>query len=331
MRRLIIPLLLLLALVFLFINQAEVQAVVKTLQRGEFRYLALALVVQIAWMFNTAACYRVVYRLLGMQESWRRLFLVSASANFVNVVAPTGGMGAVAVYVADAQRRGLSPARVAVACAVVILMDYLAFLSVLALGLVVLLRRNNLEISEIIAAAILAAAAMVLGLLIYLGMRSAADLGRALAWMARLVNRLAWPFTRRQYLSEERAHSFAYEAAGGLQQLRMQSHSLLAPLFLSLTGKLLLIIILTLVFIAFKTPFSLGTLVGGFSIGYLFWIVSPTPAGIGFVEGALTLGLRSLNVSLGDATVLTLAYRGVTFWLPFLFGMIALRLLPRVP
>jgi hypothetical protein len=88
------------------------------------------------------------------------------------------------------------------------------------------------------------------------------------------------------------------------------------------------VVILALVFLAFNVPFSPGTIIAGFSIGYLFWIVSPTPAGIGFVEGGLALALTTLNVSLGAAAVITLAFRGITFWIPLLFGMIAFRVLP---
>ena len=80
---------------------------------------------------------------------------------------------------------------------------------------------------------------------------------------------------------------------------------------------------------AFQVEFTAGTLIAGFSVGYLFWIVSPTPAGIGFVEGAMTLALGSLNVPLGAATVVALSYRGVIFWVPLPFGMVALRWLER--
>ncbi|MEN6393539.1 MAG: lysylphosphatidylglycerol synthase domain-containing protein, partial [Anaerolineaceae bacterium] len=72
---------------------------------------------------------------------------------------------------------------------------------------------------------------------------------------------------------------------------------------------------------------SLGTLIAGFTIGYLFLIVSPTPAGIGVVEGVLTISLRSLNVTLSDSAIITLAYRGITFWVPFIIGFFALRIL----
>ena len=86
-----------------------------------------------------------------------------------------------------------------------------------------------------------------------------------------------------------------------------------------------LLLILAVIFLAFNVPFSFGTIVAGFSLGYLFWIISPTPSGIGFVEGALTLGLTSMNVPLGAAAVIALAYRGVTFWFPMLIGMLAFR------
>jgi uncharacterized membrane protein YbhN (UPF0104 family) len=41
----------------------------------------------------------------------------------------------------------------------------------------------------------------------------------------------------------------------------------------------------------------------------------------------MTVALTSLGVPIGAATVVTLAYRGLTFWLPFVYGFIALRVL----
>jgi len=99
---------------------------------------------------------------------------------------------------------------------------------------------------------------------------------------------------------------------------------------LALSNKAAMIVILTLVFLAFNIPISIGTIVACFSIGSLFVIISPTPAGIGVVEGALTLALTSMYISLEDAAIITLSYRGITFWLPLLFGMISLRFLEKV-
>jgi len=48
------------------------------------------------------------------------------------------------------------------------------------------------------------------------------------------------------------------------------------------------------------------------------------------VEGALTLALTSMYISIEDAALITLSYRGITFWIPLLFGMISLRFLEKV-
>jgi uncharacterized protein (TIRG00374 family) len=78
-------------------------------------------------------------------------------------------------------------------------------------------------------------------------------------------------------------------------------------------------------FLAFQVPFSIETIIGGFAISYLFLIVSPTPSGIGIVEGIMPLALTSLRVPWSEAVVITLAYRAVTFWFPLAVGAWAIR------
>ena len=66
-------------------------------------------------------------------------------------------------------------------------------------------------------------------------------------------------------------------------------------------------------------------LVAGYAMGVLFWIISITPQGIGVVEGMMTLTFASLGVPIESATVISLAFRGLTFWLPLGIGFILLR------
>jgi glycosyltransferase 2 family protein len=117
--------------------------------------------------------------------------------------------------------------------------------------------------------------------------------------------------------------------ANDLKALPERVHTLSLPLLYSFGGKTLLICVLFSLFAAFKVPFSIGTIVGGFAISYLFLIVSPTPAGVGIVEGIMPLALSSLRVPWSEAVIITLAYRGITFWLPLGAGAIALRILQR--
>ena len=327
MRKFVVALGLLLGVVFLITRFAEVQAIGETLKRGDWRFLILALGVQFLWLFIVAISYRTIFALLGIQEKIPKLILTAAASNFVNVVAPTAGVGGVSVFVSEARRNGYSSARATVAGVVYVLFDYAAFLCVLLIGLVVLFKRNNLNTAELVASGAFLALLFFLSMLIVLGLRSGEALGGTLAWLARQINRFLQPLLHREYLSESRAHSFARDASEGLAQLSSNPGNLLLPFALALCGKALLIGILFLMCLAFNVPLSGAALIACFAIGYLFFIVSPTPSGIGFVEGALTLVLGSMYVPLGAAAVVSLAYRGITFWVPFAIGGLALRLL----
>lgn len=329
MRNLLIALVLLLAVYFFISRITEAQQVVDTLQRGDWRWLLAAGLLELAFTVNVAASFRAIYRALGVEEKIERLLPLAAAAFFLNVVAPMAGMSGMAVFIADAKRRDQPIGRVSTAAALLVLFDYAAFIVVLTLGLLVLFRRNQLEASEVIASIILVGIAVGMAFLVYLGMHSAEQLGRALAWMGGLVNRVLRPFIHREYLNVARAHEFAHDAAEGLQEARKSPENLLMPAALALSSKALLISILFMVFMAFRQPFSVGTLIAGFSIAYLFLIISPTPSGIGFVEGILTLTLASLRIPLAAAALIALAYRGITLWFPLAYGAAAFRWVSR--
>jgi uncharacterized protein (TIRG00374 family) len=325
MRKFIAAVALMIGVVFIISRMTEVKSIADTLKRGDLRYIFLALGIQALWIVNIALQYWTIFRELCIEAKFTRLIQISIAADFVNIVTPAAGVGGMAVFISETQRDGHSAGRVTVAGVLFVLFDYLAFFCILALGLGVLLRRNNLTSTELIATGVLMLIAGVMAFLTYQGMRSEQALANALSWIISHVNRLLKPFIHHDYLSKEHAIEFAHEAADGLRELRQKPRNLITPFLVALVGKLLLVMILWLIFLAFQVPYSPGTIISGWSIGYLFLIVSPTPAGIGVVEGALTLALTSLNVPLGAAAVITLAYRGITYWMPLLVGMIAFR------
>ena len=329
MRKFIAILIVFLAASFVYLSFGEIQSILQTLQQGNFWFILLAIFIQCGWFIVTGLTYLTLYRILGMNETIFKIALMSAAANFVNVIAPSAGMGGMAVFISEARRNGRSPGKVTVISVLFVFIDYIAFLVVLTTGLIILFRRNDLGPSEIAASAVIFAIATTLGFLLYLGSRSAQSLGNALAWMAHQVNRIAQPFIHHDYLSETRAHEFAHEMATDLKSLPERSRSLMRPLFFAFTSKVLMMSVLMAAFLSFKVPFTAGTIIGGFSISYLFLIVSPTPSGVGIVEGIMPLALTSLRVPWSQAVIITLAYRGITFWFPLGVGAIAFRILNR--
>ena len=328
MRKLFISFALVAGIIFIITQIQDFGSIIDTVKRADLRFLLLAILVQSVWLLNVAALYRSIYRVLGIEESLVQMMLTAASANFVNVVTPTAGVGGMAIFISEARRKEYSSGRTTVASAMFVLFDYAGFLMVLALGLIVLFRRDKLQVPELAASGVLLLIALVIASLLYLGMYSEQKLGRFLASGATLVNKIARPIQRDKtidYLSLDRAFTFARDVADGMRELRGKPRELILPMLLALSSKVLLIIVLLFVFLAFGVPPSLGTLIAGFSIAFLFMIVSPSPSGVGFVEGALTLALASFYIPLSDAAVITIAYRAITFWLPLLIGMVAIR------
>ncbi len=325
MRKLIVALGLFLGIALIILSFSELQTILDTLKRGNFYFILLAVAIEVGWFMIMGFTFQAIYRLLGLQESARRLMIVTAAAAFVNIIAPTAGVSGITMFINDGKRRGLATGKVTVAGALFLLADYMAFICILALGLVVLFRRNNLGAGEITASLILVSFAGVLAFLIYLGYRSAEALGNLLARMAHSVNRLLQPILHRSFLSESRAYEFAQEVSDGLSALPENPRSMLYPVLFTLANKTLLMLILISAFLAFDVPFSAGTIIAGFALSYLFLILSPTPSGIGIVEGIMTVALASLGVDYSQAVVITLTYRGITFWLPLGFGALAFR------
>jgi hypothetical protein len=311
------------AVIFFIARWHEMQDTANTLRQGDWRWLLLALVLLLLWMINVTASHYTSQRAIGMETPLQRMGLLSLAAYFVNIVTPTGGMGYMAIFVSEARRRGYSGVRAIIACTLFTLFDYLGFLVVLIVGLAILFRNGDLHLPEMIASLLLMTASTILTTLLYLGYRSPQRLSRFLVWLARLANRLSQSVIKRQVTSEEHARIFGEEAGIGLAILRENPVKTFLPALLGLSSKIFLLLIFVLCVLAFNISIPPSNLIACFSIGYLFSIVSPTPGGIGVTEGALVLTMTSMSVPLSSGTLVALAYRGLTFWLPLLPGMLA--------
>jgi uncharacterized membrane protein YbhN (UPF0104 family) len=81
-------------------------------------------------------------------------------------------------------------------------------------------------------------------------------------------------------------------------------------------------IVLWCAFRAFGTAPAGGVLVMAYLLGQLGNLL-PLPGGVGGIDGAMIGALIALGAPAGDAALAVLAYRGVSFWLPTGFGVLA--------
>jgi hypothetical protein len=325
MRKLFYSAIVIFAIYFAFTHRSEIDLILDVLEQGDWRWLLAAVGIQLIWLVNIAAALQATYNLVGIRERLRHLVPLTTAATLVNVVAPSYGLGALAVLIADGRRREKPIAKVSTAAILYLVYDYLGFMVVLTLGLIVMARYEVLDTVLIAASVFAISITIALVILTAFGIQSAEKLGQTVLTMSRLANRALRPILKRDVIDSTRAQGFAFDFSEGLQHIRHSPGRLLIPGMLALTRKIVMMTMLYLVSVAFHHPLELDTLIAGFATSYLFTIASITPSGVGFVEGGMTLYFTALGIPLATSAAISVAYRGITFWLVLVYGTIAIR------
>jgi uncharacterized protein (TIRG00374 family) len=331
MRKALLAIILGLAGYYIYTHRAELRLMVDVLGQGDWRWMLAAVGAQFVWLVIIAAALQATYRLVGLREGLGRFIPLTTAASLVNVVAPSYGLGALAVLIADGRQRGKATAKVSTAAILYLVYDYFGFMIVLTIGLIILNWKGVLDTVLIAASLFTIAIGFTLIFLALLGIQSTDNLGKAIMWLVNLANRISRRFINRDSIGHVQAQAFIHDISDGMQHIRRSPGGLLVPGILALCRKAAMMGILFLVSVAFKNPLNLSTLLAGFTTSYLFTIASITPSGVGFVEGAMTVYLTEMQVPLATSAVISLAYRGITFWLPLAYGIIAIRLVGYKP
>ncbi len=296
------------------------------LQEGLWYVVVVTLLVLGLSVYNQALLHSSIYRLLDLPASKRELVPLYLVRRFVTVAAPSGGFSSWVPLMEFARRRDIAVGAMFVANLVYTILWYSTFFIFLLVGLLVLFVSHDLAWFEVSAALVMLAADLVMIAGLVLAWVAPQAFDAVLRWLAAALARaFAW-LKRRPPLTQSQLATFSADLGRAVAQMRLAGWPrLAAPVGHALLNETLHIMMLYLMALAFGVQLPFGVLVAAYSISVLFFVVSPTPGGIGFVEGTLILVLTTLGVRGHEATVITLAYRGISFWLPFILGFVALR------
>ncbi|MEN6642996.1 MAG: flippase-like domain-containing protein [Armatimonadia bacterium] len=303
----------------------EIEALGRTLAGAHWTYLLAAAILQFGFWVAHTLLYQTCFRAMGVSGRLRDLLPVMFSSIFISVVAPATGT---ALWVDDAVQRGQSGVKAAAATVLVRILYFSAFAVVLMVGLGWLYRYHDLTIYEKIASVLL--------LLVIVGWAAVLLMGQwfpsALRWLLSLVgmigNWLASRVGRPGLIPPGWVENSAQELTQAASAVASHPAVLLPPAGAAVACEVIDLASFYALFLAFDHPVSLGVLVAGYAVGILFWIIAITPQGIGVVETTMPLALASLDVPMAKALTISLAFRGLGFWLPLLAGFI---LVHRVP
>jgi len=314
------------AFVWLIVSHfTEVKKLAETLAQGQWQWVLVAAGLQVVYYLIFTATYQKAFYALGIKRKVWELVPVALGSLFVNVVAPTASTAGAALFVDDAARHGHSPARAATATLLQLVADYSAFLMVLATGMTVLFIYHDLQTYEIIGAIILLLLNFALIGVLLLGVWRPKLVAGLLRWIQALVNRVGGWFKHPDLLDTDWAYNNSAELTAASQAVTVHPTRLVHLLLVMLAAYSVDLGSLYVLFHAFGQAIGFGPLVAGFAMGILFWIVSPVPQGIGLVEGIMTLTYTSLGVPAETAAIVSLAFRGLTFWLPLVLGFVLIQ------
>jgi uncharacterized protein (TIRG00374 family) len=303
----------------------EIQELCETLAQGQWEWVLAAALLQAVYYVAYAAVYQSAFYAVEVDSRVSELVPVLLSSIMVNVVAPSGGASAAALFIDDAARRDQSAAKAAAGTMLVLMADFVAFTLVLGMGLAHLFLQHELQTYEVIGTcAFMVMTGGLAGMLLLVGWQPQ-QLRRLLGWLRLRVNQVSGWFGRPSVLEDDWADKNAAEFAQASVAITTYPRRLGRTLVIALGAHLVDLTSLYTLFLAFHQPIKFGPLIAGFAVGILFLVVSPIPMGIGVVEGVMSLVYISLGVPGKAATVITLAFRGLTFWLPFAIGFVLLR------
>ena len=313
-------------LVYVVLRLGELEHIARVLRQTDWRWLPLALVSEALFQCNEGAIYWAMYRIIGYRPRLRRVIALTLAASFVNRVAPSAGMSGTTLFAERMARKGVPPGTTVTVNLARYMLDYGAFLLVLAIGLLYLSRHHDLTAVEVRAALLFGVA--VLALLTFAGVLIARRerLARAAAALARLVNRVGHTLGRRSLLTDEDASRHVEEVLSAmalLSRARPRTAALVVMGFLIHVFDLLGLLI---VFHAIGYPVHLGIMIAGYGLGYLAGFISLVPSGLGVFEATMTAVYKSLGIPLEVAALTTLLYRLFSLWAPLLAGYLALHL-----
>lgn len=314
------------AFVWLLVTRfGEIEDLAETLSRGLWLWVLAAAALQLGHRVLLSKVYQVAFHLTGVRSSALALVPVLLGSIFVNAVAPSGGAAGMALFVDDAVQRGQSAARATAGVLLGLIAVYSGFGLLLLVSLSILFVRGSLQATYLLVALALLLFTLSLGGMLFLGWQRPALLERLLARIQRAADAVAGRFGRSPFRGEGWAARTTAEFTTAARAIRRRPGRLPFLLLWSVVAHLANAACLYTMFLAFRHPVDAGPLLAGFAIGHLFVIMAPTPQGVGFVETILPYIFTTFGVPIAVATIVVLAYRGLSFWLPLLAGFFLLQ------
>lgn len=304
---------------------AEIQQLMGTLATGYWPWVLTAIGLELAYYVAFAALFKNAFELTEISTRLRDLIPISFAFLFANTTMASGGTAGLVLFVDGARRRGGSTARATAGTLLAHTANYGMLAALLSLGIFFLFLQNDLTSLELVSALILFLLVFFMCGVLVIGLRWPGGLLRLLQTVQSAGNRVGGWLKRPSFFPPNWAEKNAKDFLAASQAIADHPQRVIRLILMALLTHGIHLLVLLALFFAFRQPVTPGVLLAGYTMSLLFMIVSPTPNGIGVVETIVPIMYRSLGIPADTGVVITLAFRGITFWIPMIIGFVLLR------
>lgn len=285
------------------------------------RYFFIALSLVVASMFFIIKSYQKVFEMNGISKNPWKLLKLNLSGQAVNVIIPTAGLSHAVVYIEEARKRNESIHRTLNSVIMTYISDYTSICVFLIFSLIYLYFIDYKVVPYVwIPALIFILLTFSVYFLAFYAGKGSVRLEKIIKNIARVVEIPFRKLLKKKNVFQESVEKLYQEFKEVNRSILSDPKDWLLVIFYALLKHFCLIVSLYLILISFGINPPLRVVISAYSVGAALLVVSPTPSGIGFVEGGMYFIFTSLDVSAPIATSTIIIYRSITFWLPLFLG-----------
>lgn len=305
-----------LVIVFLWIAVSyfgQTKHILAVLIAGKWYWITLAVLAQIIFYPFYAFFVEYVFKIFKVAFCRRQILPIYLASKFTDVALPIATVGKVAIFVRNGKKHDITPISVGIGMSFTILLEIGSFTTLSLVILYLMYFFGEPRQYLLVTLAILAVFVIAATLMIVKTAKSDKPFSKTSVWIIKKVAKLAGQRSINMYEVRGIFNEISRDLSeGGKRIWTAFGFGILVHFIYILT--------LAFIYLAFANNFSVLAILATYVAGLLFTIVSITPQGVGVAETIMITTLHSFGVDISVAAVITLAYRGLLYWLPLFPG-----------
>lgn len=303
---------------------SDLKKFLEILSQGTWYYILVFILLQILYLITQTIVILNLYHIYSRKPPFMNVFNLFMATNFTNLAIPLGGFSGVATFVGYSEKIGLRKTRALIINILMYIAMFLSFsLATLFIfifpGLLIKLNPivKNLIMSFVILIILLSAIFFVIIL-------KEKYIRRTIERLVNFANFISQTFFKKIFIVSEQLNYIKNEFIL-LKKAIIRKSIFFEALIYAFFGHVLHFLVLYFIFLTFGESVSPIIVLIGYIVSVVFIVASITPMGVGIVEPLMILFFTDSGISLELATITTFIFRGIVFWIPFIWGFFSLR------